>query len=97
MVNMENVWENWTTITGKLLSDSIDFTPEEITYLLSEMGLIGAEKNCIIEDLEKCVFLQGNQEEIYGYEERSFIESVGSVYIYNNINRITNKGISNVF
>lgn len=93
MVSMDNVLEYWTTITQELLSDSIDFTPEEITTLLSDMGLVGKQENCRIEELEKYIFLYGNEEEIYGYEERFFIECVGSVYIYNDLNRKTNKGM----
>lgn len=92
MVSMENVLDYWTTITQELLSDSIYFTPEEITNILLDMGLIGMNEICHVEDLEKYIFLYGNEQEIYGVEERSFIECVGSVYIYNDINRKTNRG-----
>ncbi|MEG0108518.1 MAG: hypothetical protein RR705_06680 [Lachnospiraceae bacterium] len=60
---------------------------------MTDMGLGGENENCHIEDLEKYIFLYGNEQEIYGYEERSFIECVGSVYIYNAMNRKTNKGV----
>lgn len=92
MVSMKNVLEDWTTTSQELLSESIDYTPEEITNLLSDMGLVGNDEYCRIEDLEKYIFLYGNEQEIYGYEERSFVECVGSVFIYNDISRKTNKG-----
>lgn len=90
---MEKVLENWTANSDGLLSETIDFTSEEITELLINMGLIGVKENCRIEDLERYIFLYGNDQEIYCSEERSFIEDVGSVFIYNDINRRTNKGM----
>lgn len=90
---MEKVLENWTTNSDGLLSETIDFTPEEISELLINMGLIGVKEKCRIEDLERYIFLYGNDQEIYCSDERSFIEDVGSVFIYNDINRRTNKGI----
>ena len=90
---MENVLEDWTTTTDELLLDIIDYTSEEISNLLSSMGLIGIRDKCQIEDLEKYIFLHGNDQEIYCADERSFIEGVGSVYLFNDVNRRTNKGI----
>ncbi|WP_139133542.1 hypothetical protein [Anaerobium acetethylicum] len=90
---MKNVLENWTTTTDELLSNIIDYTSEEITCLLSSMGLIGIRDKGQIEDLEKYIFLHGNDQEIYSSDERLFIEGVGSVYLYNDVNRRTNKGI----
>lgn len=92
MVSMENVLDYWTTNAQELLADSIDFNSKEITNLLSDMGLVGIDANHHIEDLEKYIFLYGNEQEIYGFEERSFIECVGAVYIYNDKNRKINRG-----
>ncbi|MEI7884707.1 MAG: hypothetical protein WCI30_05085 [Clostridia bacterium] len=89
---MENILEKWTTITDEILSEKIDFTLEEISNLLSNMGLIEFQEECHIEDLERYIFLYCNDQEIYCSDERSFIERVGSVFIYNDINRRTNKG-----
>lgn len=93
MVTMENVLEDWTTTTDELISEMIDFTTDEISDLLGNMGLIGIQSRCRIENLEKYIFLHGNDQEIYCSDERSFIEGVGSVYIYDDINRKTNRGI----
>lgn len=92
MEPMIDVLEDWTIITKELISDDIDFTNDEITNLLSSMGLINSGDRCYIEDLERFIFLYGNEQEIYGADERSFIERVGSVYIYNDISRKTNRG-----
>lgn len=92
MVPMKNVLDDWTTITEELLLENIDFTTEEISDLLTSMGLVNGREKCRVEDLEKYIFLYGNDQEIYGAEERSFIEGVGSVYIYDDISRKTNRG-----
>lgn len=92
MVPMKNVLEDWTTITEEPLLESIDFTTEEISDLLISMGLINGKEKCREEDLERYIFLYGNDQEIYGTDERSFIEGVGSAYIYDDISRKTNRG-----
>lgn len=89
---MKNVLDDWTTITKETLSENIDFTLEEITNFLSSMGLVNSRRKCRVEDFKRYIFLYGNEQEIYGSDERSFIESIGSVYIYNDINRKTNRG-----
>lgn len=92
MVPMKNVLEDGTTLIEEPLLENIDFTTEEISDLLISMGLINGKKKCREEDLERYIFLYGNDQEIYGTDERSFIEGVGSVYIYKDISRKTNRG-----
>lgn len=92
MVTMKKVLEDWTAITEEQLLENIDFTTEEISDLLISMGLINGREKCREEDLERYIFLYGNDQEIYGADERSFIEGVGSVYIYDDISRKTNRG-----
>lgn len=76
MVPMKNVLDDWTTITEESLLENIDFTTEEISDLLISMGLVNGREKCRVEDLERYIFLYGNDQEIYRAEERSFIEGV---------------------
>lgn len=61
MVNMKNVLEDWTAITEEPLLENIDFTTEEISDLLIGMGLINGREKCREEDLERYIFLFGNE------------------------------------
>lgn len=75
-----------------LLSDTFDFTVDDITVLLRDMGLIDLMQTCKAEKLEKYVFLQGDEQEVYVREERQFIEETGIVYIFNEFERRTRCG-----
>jgi len=75
-----------------LLKDTVDFTVDDITGLLRDMGLVDVMQTCRVEQLEKYVFLYGDEQEVYVREERQFIEDTGKVYIFNEFDKRTRCG-----
>jgi hypothetical protein len=80
-------------IKKKFLQKAIEFGEDDITTVLTEIGLLSNTQKCRIEELEKYIFLYGDSQEIYVAEERQFIENVGLVYIYQDIYKKTKKGV----
>ena len=61
-----------------------DFCAFQVSEFLEKSGFLQDKQPCITEDLQRLIFLQGNQEEVYTVLERKFIEQVGKVYIFQN-------------
>jgi len=58
-----------------------DFCAFQVSEFLEKSGFLQDKQPCITEDLQRLIFLQGNQEEVYTVLERKFIEQVGKVYM----------------
>lgn len=59
-----------------------DFCAFQVAEFLEKLGFLQDKQSCVTEDLQKLIFLQGNQEEVYTVSERKFIERVGEVYAF---------------
>lgn len=57
------------------------------------MGLVNAQESCLIELMDKFIFLHGDEQEVYNKEERDFIENVGEIYIYKEFCKKAKRGI----
>lgn len=75
-----------------LLSDTFDFTIDEVTTVLRNIGLINEKNICREEQMEKYIFLYGDEQEVYNREERKFIEGVGNIFIYREFHKKTKRG-----
>lgn len=81
-------------VTNKVpFYETFEFTREEIALVLEYMGLMNAQESCQIEPMDKFIFLHGDEQEVYNKEERSFIESVGDIYIYREFHKKTKCGV----
>ena len=69
-----------------------DFCAFQVSEFLEKIGFLQEKQPCTTEDLQRLVFLQGNQEEVYTVLERKFIERVGKVYIFPEFYKKTNRG-----
>lgn len=69
-----------------------EFSPQQITAFLLEIGLLPNWTNCLEERFERFVFLNGDQTELYRSEERKFIKNVDKIYIYPEFHKKTKKG-----
>ena len=70
-----------------------EFTEEDIAHVLECMGLVNAQESCLIELMDKFIFLHGDEQEVYNKEERDFIENVGEIYIYKEFCKKAKRGI----
>ena len=70
-----------------------EFTEEDIAHVLECMGLVNAQESCLIEPMDKFIFLHGDEQEVYNKEERDFIENVGEIYIYKEFCKKAKRGI----
>lgn len=75
-----------------LLSDTFDFTIDEVTTVLRNIGLINENNVCREEQMERYIFLYGDEQEVYNREERKFIEGVGNIFIYREFHKKTKRG-----
>ena len=69
-----------------------DFCAFQVSEFLEKSGFLQDKQPCITEDLQRLIFLQGNQEEVYTVLERKFIEQVGKVYIFPEFYKKTKRG-----
>lgn len=69
-----------------------DFCAFQVSEFLEKIGFLQEKQPCTTEDLQRLVFLQGNQEEVYTVLERKFIERVGKVYIFQEFYKKTKRG-----
>lgn len=70
-----------------------EFTEEDIAHVLECMGLVNAQESCLIEPMDKFIFLHGDEQEVYNKEERDFIENLGEIYIYKEFCKKAKRGI----
>lgn len=59
-----------------------DFCALQVSEFLEKSGFLQDKQPCMTENLQRLIFLQGNQEEVYTVIERKFIEQVGEVYVF---------------
>lgn len=76
----------------EIFAESFDFTIYGVTEVLNSMGLIDDKRACREEQMERYIFLSGNEQEIYNEQERNFISSVGSILIYRDFHKKTRHG-----
>ena len=54
-----------------------DFCAFQVSEFLEKSGFLQDKQPCITEDLQRLIFLQGNQEEVYTVLERKFYRTSG--------------------
>lgn len=69
-----------------------DFCAFQVAEFLEKSGFLQDKQPCMTEDLQRLIFLQGNQEEVYTVKERKYIEQVGMVYIFSEFYKKTKHG-----
>lgn len=69
-----------------------NFGALQVSDFLEKSGLLQDKQLCMTEELQRLIFLHGNQEEVYTVIERKFIEQVGDVYIFPEFNKKTKRG-----
>lgn len=69
-----------------------DFCAFQVAEFLEKSGFLQDKQPCMTEDLQRLIFLQGNQEEVYTVKERKFIEQVGAVYTFSEFYKKTKHG-----
>lgn len=90
---MERIFDYGQNANKQLLTKTIDFTVDDITNALVEIGLLSSFQKSRIEELEKYIFLNGDDQEVYVSQERQLIANVGSIYVYQDFYKKTKKGI----
>ena len=74
------------------LENIISFNYEDISAVLSYIGILDETKACKEESMSKLVFLHGNENEVYSMEERTFIESIDTVLIFPEFHKRIRRG-----
>ena len=69
-----------------------DFCALQVSEFLEKSGFLQDKQPCTTENLQRLIFLQGNQEEVYTVIERKFIEQVGEVYVFPEFYKKTKHG-----
>lgn len=69
-----------------------DFCALQVSEFLEKSGFLQDKQPCMTENLQRLIFLQGNQEEVYTVIERKFIEQVGEVYVFPEFYKKTKHG-----
>lgn len=69
-----------------------DFCALQVSEFLEKSGLLQDKQFCVTEELQKFIFLHGNQEEVYTAMERKFIERIGDIYIFPEFYKKTKRG-----
>lgn len=79
--------------TGEIIEElNTNFCAPQISDFLEKIGLLPNKQICTTEELQRFVFLHGNQDEIYTIQERRFIELIGDIYIYPEYYKKTKQG-----
>ena len=69
-----------------------DFCALQVSEFLEKSGFLQDKQPCMTENLQRLIFLQGNQEEVYTVIERKFIEQVEEVYVFPEFYKKTKHG-----
>ena len=69
-----------------------DFCALQVSEFLRESGLLQDKQPCTTEELQRFIFLHGNQEEVYTARERKFIDRVGDIYTFPEFYKKTKRG-----
>lgn len=71
---------------------NMDFSADELSKFFANIGF-APMVNCVNEEsFDRFVFLHGDKDEVYGTEERRFIEKVGTICVYTDFLKKTARG-----
>ena len=74
------------------LSNIIEFKKDDIRDIFSYIGFDTEELFCKEESMSRYIFLQGDEHEVYNSSERTFIESIDSIFVFQTFYKKTKRG-----
>lgn len=91
-----SIYDSYNEEIGEYLTDIIErgFNIKDVTELLISLGIITDETIEYHGTMEKLIFLEGNEKEVYSSEEINFIECVDEVIVFQSFKKTINSSES---